>query len=148
VLLQTQPLNGTTNSARFTFTVASTGSQSYYAIYLGDTDFKGSSSSLLKRTVGKDRTSVLVAPVASPIVVNQTFNLNVQVTVLAPGASTLTGDLVTIKDNGKTVGTLTLDSTASATWTGLSYTASGTHSLSVLFPGDAERCRRLLRCSS
>jgi hypothetical protein len=136
--LETQPLNGTTNSASLTFVVASTGSHSYQAVYLGDTDFKSSTSSVLKRTVGKDKTSVSVMPITSPQAINQTFDLHVQVSVLAPGASILAGDQVTVKDNGKAIATLTLDSSGSATLPAISYTASGAHIISVLFPGDAD----------
>ena len=139
VALQTVPLNATTNSASYTFTVASTGSQSYQALYLGDSNFKTSNSSLLKRTVAKDKTSIAwVSPPTSPINVNFSFNLNVQVAVLAPGASTLTGDLVTIKDNGKAIGTLTLDGSGDATLTGLNYTAVGVHSLTAIYAGDPD----------
>ena len=112
---------------------------SYQAIYLGDSNFKTSNSSLLKRTVNKDKTSiVLTSTLASPMV-NQTFNLNVQVTVLAPGVSMLTGNLITIKDNGQVLTTtLSLDSSGDVTLPGLTYTAAGTHSLTAIYAGDAD----------
>ncbi len=133
----TVALNASSNAA-FTFTPTATGSHNYTAIYLGSTDFIGSTSAAKKLTVNKDKTAIQITSPApkSSISRNQTFNLDVQVSVIAPGADTLTGDLVTIKDNGKPIGTITLNSAGAGSLPGLSYTASGTHSLTALFAGD------------
>ena len=137
-LLGTAALDGN-SMASLTLTPAHVGKHAYKAVYSGDSNFKPSTSSGLGRTVSKDQTSITLTPtLASPIAVNQTFNLNVQVALLAPGASTLTGNLVTIKDNGKVLTILSLDGGGAASLPGLSYTAAGLHSLTAIYAGDAD----------
>jgi hypothetical protein len=137
-LLQTVPLDGS-SMASLTLTPATLGKQTFKAVYSGDGNFVVSTSSGLVRSVNKDRTMIALTPSqVSPIALNQTFNLDVQLSLLAPGAADLTGDLVTIKDNGKILTTLTLNSGGAATLPGLSYTAVGMHSLTVIFAGDAD----------
>ncbi len=131
-------LNGS-SSASLSFVPSATGSQNFQALYLGDTDFAASNSALLKRTVARDKSTILLtASQASPIALNQIFNIDVQVSLIAPGVSAITGDLVTIKDHGKLLGTLTLDSAGRGSLAGLSFTASGTHTLTALFAGDGD----------
>ena len=137
-LLGTAALDGN-SMASLTLTPASVGKHSFKAVYSGDGNFKPTTSSSLGRTVNRDKMSIALTPtVASPIAVNQTFNLNVQVAVLAPGISTLTGNLVTIKDNGKVLSTLSLDSGGLASLPGWSYTTAGMHSLTAIYAGDAD----------
>ncbi len=127
------------SSASLTLAGATLGKHTYKAVYSGDSDFNISTSSGLARTAAKDKSLVaLTATASSPVALNQTFNLDINVSLLAPGASTITGDMVTIKDNGKVLTTLNLDSSGDATLPGLSYSAPGTHSLTVVFAGDPD----------
>ncbi|HEY4328258.1 MAG TPA: FG-GAP-like repeat-containing protein, partial [Phycisphaerae bacterium] len=138
-LLQNVALSG--SSANWTFTPATIGSHSYKAVYSADGNFSASISAALARSVGKDKTSIqlmLEAPAASPMPHNQTFNLDILVTIIAPGSSSLATHVVTIKDNGKVLGTLNLDSDGVASLMGLTYTTSGSHSLTALYAGDAD----------
>jgi len=109
------------------------------AVYSGDTDFEGSTSSNAALAVGKDKTSVTLTPsVAGTIPHNQTFNLDVHVAVLAPGVSNVAGDSVVVMDGKKALGTLTLDGSGDATLPALSYSAAGAHTLTAVFEGDGD----------
>ena len=120
-------------------TPAIAGRHAYKAVYSGDGNFKTSASPALSRTVARDQTSIVLLPtLASPIAQNQTFNLTLHVALLAPGVSVLTGNLVTVKDNGKILTTLPLDSSGDAAVIGLSYSAPGAHTLSAIYAGDAD----------
>ncbi len=139
-LLQTIALNGN-SVATLTLTPSGVGKHSYKAVYSGDGDFIASTSSALSRTVAKDKTSIqlsLELPATSPILQNQTFNLDIHLTLIAPGASVVTGNPITIKDNGKILGVVNLDSNGDATLPGLSYTAAGSHSLTAIYLGDTD----------
>ena len=137
-LLGTASLDGS-SIASLTLTPATVGKHTFKAVYAGDSNFKSSTSPGLARAVNKDKTSILLVPTAaSPLAVNHTFSLNVTVATIAPGVSTLTGNQVTIKDHGKVLTTLSLDSGGTASLPGLSYTAAGTHSLTAIYAGDAD----------
>ena len=110
----TQAVNGST--ASFTILNPATGKHSYKAIYIDDSDvdFATSTSAAVSRTVAKDKTTLTLTPSTLSPIHNQTFNLNVHLSAIAPGAVTLTGEQVILKDNGKAIGTLTLDSNGDA----------------------------------
>ncbi len=115
------------------------GKNSFTAVYSGDTDFKTGTSPGLVRTINKDKSSIALTPsLVGAIVHNQTFNLSVHVALIAPGGGTLTGGLVTIKDNGKVLTTLNLDSDGDALLPGLTFSAPGTQSLTAIFAGNGD----------
>ncbi len=137
-MLEAVPLDGN-SIATLTLTPATLGSHSFKAIYVGDTNFKTSTSPAAARTVNKDKASItLTSTLPSPIPDNQTFNLNIHVSIVAPGTSNLTGILVTIKDNGKTLGTANLDSNGDAILPALSFSAPGMQTLTAVYAGDAD----------
>ena len=131
----TQAVNGST--ASFTLLNPTTGKHSYKAIYIDDSDvdFATSTSAAVSRTVAKDKTTLTLTPSTLSPIHNQTFNLSVHLSAISPGAVTLTGEQVILKDNGKAIGTLTLDSNGDALLN-RAYTTSGSHSLSAIFAGD------------
>ena len=131
---------GVDGSASLPPLVLGIGKHTLKAIYSGDANFKGSTSSNAAVAVNKDKTSVTLTPsVAGTIPANQTFNLNVHVAVIAPGAGNVAaGDLVTIMDGKKALGTLTLDGSGDATLPALSFSAGATHMLTAVFTGDVE----------
>ncbi len=140
-LLQSVTLINNSPTASWTFTPSAVGKHSYKAVYSSDANFITSTSSTLARTVAADKTALLLSlelPATSPIPRNQTFNLDVHLSLIAPGTAALTGDPVTIKDNGKLLGTVDLDGNGDATLPGVTYTAGGTHSLTASFAGDAD----------
>jgi hypothetical protein len=125
--------------ASLTLTPTTLGKHTFKVMYASHAEFLGSTSAAAARTVSRDKTLTTLTPsLASPIVHNQSFNLGVHVSVLAPGASDLTGDLITIKDNGKVLTMLNLDAGGNATLSALNYTSPGTHKLSVIYAGDLE----------
>jgi hypothetical protein len=70
--------------------------------------------------------------------VNQTFNLTVHVTVLAPGTAELIGTPITIKDNGKELAMIDLDDQGESSFTGVSFSAPGMHTLTAIYGGDPD----------
>ncbi len=132
-----QPLGTVTLSnatAAFTLTTPEAGPQQYQATYLPSPNFITSTSAIKKLTISKDKTSVhFTAPTAGTSIPRiQTFNLTVQAEVIAPGVASFGGSLVTVKDNGKPIGTITLNSAGAGTLTSQSFTSSGAHSLTAI----------------
>jgi uncharacterized repeat protein (TIGR03803 family) len=137
-LIGTATLDGN-SQATLTLDPGAVGKHTFKAFYFGDDNFKPSNSSGVSRTVNRDKTTTaLSSSIASPISTNQSFSLNVHVSVIAPGITALAGDFVTIKDNGKVLATLNIDSNGDASFTGFTYTASGTHNLVAIYSGDPE----------
>jgi hypothetical protein len=127
-------LNGS-SAATITLTPAA-GPHAFKAVYSGDANFKGSTSPNLTRAVGKDKTAIVLTPSnAGPIVHGTSIDLGIQVTVVLPGVNVPTGT-VTLKDGSKVLGTLTLDGAGSGTLVGVTFTASGVHSLTAVYAGD------------
>jgi hypothetical protein len=73
--------------------------------------------------------------VANPIPSGQTFNLTVQVTVVAPGVGTPTGSVV-FKEGTTTLGTVPLDNTGQAVLP-TSLATTGRHVITANYLGDA-----------
>jgi Bacterial Ig-like domain (group 3) len=124
--------------ASMTLSASVLGKHAYKAIYSGDGDFKASASPTLARAINRDAISIALTPSgAGPFAVNQTFNLNVHVAIVAPGSGDLVGFPITIKDNGKVLGMIDLDDNGNSSIMQFAYTASGTHSLTAIYGGDA-----------
>jgi hypothetical protein len=128
---------GTLNSsgvATLTTATLTGGSHSITAVYSGDTNFNGSTSTAVTQVVDKADGSIAATSSPNPSVYDQTVTFTITVSGVTGGA-TPTGT-VTIKDaSGNTVGTGTLNSEGVATITSSSLTA-GTHKLTVSYSGD------------
>ena len=117
-------------SATFNTSALTVGSHSITAVYSGDTNFSGSTSSVLTQTVNQASTTTAVVSATNPSVFGQSVMFTATVSVVAPGAGTPTGT-VTFKDGTTTLGTGTL-SAGSATFSTSSLTV-GSHSITAAY---------------
>lgn len=126
----------TLSSGKATFTISTlvVGGNSITATYDGDTEFNGSTSSILTQTVNKASTTTTLNVSANPSLVGQSLTFTATVTVVAPGVGTPTGT-VTFKDGATTLGTGTISGNA-ATFTTSSLTL-GSHSITAVYSGDS-----------
>ncbi len=125
----------TSGQATFITSSLSVGSHSVTATYGGDASFSGSTSSALTQSVNKASTSTSVRASPTPSILNQSVTFTATVTVLAPGAGTPTGT-VTFQDGATTIGTATLNGSASTTLSSSSLTV-GAHTITGQYNGDS-----------
>jgi hypothetical protein len=116
-------------SATFATSALSVGTHSITAVYGGDTNFAGSTSTSLSQVVGQASSTTALNAAPNPSAFGQSVTFTATVT-----ASTATGT-VTFKDGTATLGTGTL-SNGSATFT-TSTLATGNHSITAVYSGDA-----------
>src|SRR5207249_3909232 len=99
---------GTLSSGQATFTTSSisVSTHSITAVYGGDANLNGSTSSALSQTVSKANTTTsAVSSSANPSVSAQAVIFKATVSVVTPGAGTLTGT-ITFKDGDTTLGSM------------------------------------------
>jgi hypothetical protein len=111
------------------------GTHSITAQYAGSGAFNSSSSAPLSQTVNRAATRVTVTSSVDPAKVGQAVKFTAIVAVNAPGAGIPAGS-VTFLDKGKTLATVTLDATGTATFT-TSTLNQGAHQISVSYAGNA-----------
>lgn len=131
VVLGTSPLSGT--SATFSTSALSVGAHSITAVYGGDPNYNGSTSSILTQTVNKANTTTSVVSSNNPAGPTTSITFTATVNVVSPGAGTRTGS-VTFKDNGSTIGTGALSGNQATFTTTL---AIGSHPITATYEGDA-----------
>ncbi len=133
-VLGTNSLNG---SGVATFSISSLvlGSHSITAVYAGDANFTGSTSSVSTQVVNQDSTTSAVIGAPEPVAFSQLVNFTGTVTAAAPGAGTPTGTL-TFKDGSTTLGSVSLNGSGQATFS-ISSLALGSHAITVVYGGDA-----------
>src|SRR5712692_2442114 len=126
---------GTLNAgvATFASSTLALGAHSITAVYGGDTNFTGSTSSTLSQVVNQASTTTTVTSSANPSVFGQGVTFTATVAAVAPGSGTATGT-VTFKDGATTLGTGTL-SAGQATFATSSLTVA-THSITAVYGGD------------
>ena len=133
----TQIGTGTLNSsgvATFSTTTLSVATHSITAVYVGDTNFKTSTSTAVSQVVSQASTTSTVATSSATTLFGQGLTFTATIVPVSPGAGTPTGT-VTFKEGAATLGTGTLDSTGKATFT-TSSLPRGSHSITVVYPGD------------
>jgi hypothetical protein len=129
---QQAPVSLVNGVATFIVSTLGVGGHSVTATYSGDVNFTGSASTPATMTVARATPSVTLTVSAPSIGLGQTITLNVAVTGPA-GAPAPTG-LVTLLDDGNTIGTATLSGgTASLTVSSLH---AGTNNLTAVYSGD------------
>ncbi len=112
------------------------GPRLFTAVYVGDTNFSGSTSDGTGLTVGKDPavTTATSSTAANTSVFGQPVTLTATVAASAPGSGTPTGSVMFLE--GSTVlGTVTLDNNGVATLP-VSTLAVGDHTITVVYLGD------------
>jgi hypothetical protein len=114
------------------------GSRQIYAVYLGDTDFAGSTSATITQAVNQAATTAQVSTSASEIVSGQSITLTDSVSPVPPG-SFVTAPTGTLTLYDTFDGVTTLLSTlplGQSTVSFPSLTAVGVHSLYIVYSGD------------
>ena len=129
--LDTAMLSGGT--ATFTTSSLAAGTYSITAVYSGDSNFNGSTSTALVQVVNQDGTATVVTSSVNPSVATQAVTFTATVTASAPGSGTPTGS-VTFYDGSTPLDIVTLSGGSAAfTTTAL---ALGDHAISVGYGGD------------
>ncbi|HZV06696.1 MAG TPA: Ig-like domain repeat protein [Gemmataceae bacterium] len=131
-ILGTGKLSG--GVATFTASALSVGNHNITAVYGGDANDAGSTSSNLTQTVNQDGTTTSLTSSLNPSVSGQSVTFTATVSVVSPGAGTPSGT-VTFEDGSTTLGTGTL-SGGVATFTTSSLTV-GSHTITAVYSGDA-----------
>jgi hypothetical protein len=129
--------SGTLNAsgvATFATSSLSAGSHSITAVYGGDSNFSGSTSSVLPQIVTQAATSTALASSANPSAFGQQVTFTATVTP-ASGPGVPTGS-VAFKDGATTLGSGTLNASGVATFATSSLTAGG-HSITAVYGGDS-----------
>ena len=93
--------------ATFATSTLAIGAHTITAVYGGDTNFAGSTSSGVTQTVNKGATTTAVNATPNPSVFGASVTFTATVTVTAPASGTPSGT-VTFKDGATTLGTGTL----------------------------------------
>ena len=131
-----KPLSGSsafTATCQQTYNTVSAG-HSITAVYSGDTNTTGSTSSALSQVVNTAATTTTLSSGTNPSVFGQSVIFNVTVSTNAPGSGTPTGT-VPVKEGGTTVCTATL-SGGSGSCSSASLSVA-THSLAATYAGTA-----------
>jgi parallel beta-helix repeat protein len=129
------------DQASFTTTALSVSGSphSITAVYGGDTNDQGSTSSTLTQTVNQDSTTTTLSSSANPSVFGQAVTFTATVSANSPGAGTPIGT-VTFMDGATTLGTGTLavvNGQDQASFTTAALSVSGSpHSISAVYSGD------------
>jgi autotransporter-associated beta strand protein len=133
-ILGTNSLDG---SGVATFSISSLvlGSHSITAIYAGDANFTGSTSSISTQVVDQDSTTSAVIAAPEPVAFSQLVTFTGTVTAAAPGAGTPTGTL-TFQDGATTLGSASLNGSGQATFS-IASLALGSHAITVVYGGDS-----------
>ncbi len=123
-----------TGAATFTGAVASAGAASVIAVYGGDSDFTGSTSSAVTETVGPAATTTLLTSDTEPATYGQTVTFTATVAA-APGAWGVPTGTVSFLDASTQLSQATLDANGSATFT-TSSLVPGLHTIIAVYAGD------------
>ena len=130
--LGTAALSG--GSAAFSINSLAVGSHSITAVYGGDTNDNGSTSSSINQTVNKASTTIALSSPASSAKLGAAVTFTVTVNAVSPSAGTPTG-IVTFKNGTTTLGTATL-SNGKATFSTSSLPV-GIDSITAVYGGDS-----------
>lgn len=122
-------------NATFTTSALPVGSASITAVYGGSTNFGGSTSSTLTQTINKAGATMTLTSSLNPSKHNQSVTFTATVVANAPGTAIPTGT-VTFKDGGKTLGTVSLNTSGVAGFTS-SKLSPGTHNITAMYGGSA-----------
>jgi hypothetical protein len=120
-------------SASFSTSSLTVGSHTITAVYAGDGNFSGATSSGASQTVNKGATATALVASPSPSKAGQAVTFTATVTATSPASGTPSGT-VTFKDGASTLGTGTLNGSGIATFT-TSSLSSGGHTIKASYRG-------------
>ena len=132
-MLATVALTGSDTASYSTSTLA-VGGHPVTAVYSGDANDVGSTSSVLNQVVNPDSTHVALTVSNTTPVVGQKVTLKATVTVLPPGTGTATGS-VTFYEGSTALGTATLASGVASLL--VPFTTAGPGSVTAVYSGNA-----------
>ena len=132
-VLATGTLN-TSAIATYSTSALGAGNHSITAVYNGDTNDQGSSSSTLPQTVIQASTTTRLTSSRNPSVYGQAVTITATVAAVSPGGGTPTGT-VTFKDGATVLGIGALDAGGRATFTTSSLRV-GNHSITAVYSGN------------
>ena len=121
-------------NATFSSSLLARGSHGITAVYGGDTNFAGSSSSSVNQVISQPATSTALTAFPNPLNVGQTVTFTATVTVTA-GGGTPTGTVIFL-DGPTTLGTGVLSPLGTTTLS-TSSLAAGSHTVTASYGGDA-----------
>jgi hypothetical protein len=122
--------------ATFSTTTMAVGSHTITAIYSGGPRYTASQVNDAPQVVNKDASHTVLTSFPNPAVFGQVVSFTVIVRSVPLGSGTPTGT-VTFLDGTKTLGSMTLDSTARATFSTASL-SRGNHAINVNYSGDTK----------
>jgi hypothetical protein len=120
--------------ATFSTTTLAVGSHTITALYSGNADYTASQVNNAPQVVNKDASHTVLTSFPNPAVFGQVVTFTVIVRSVPLGSGTPTGT-VTFLDGSRTLGSMTLDSTARATFSTASL-SRGNHAINVNYSGD------------
>jgi hypothetical protein len=129
---------GSLNSSGIaTLTVSSLGqgSHSVTAIYSGDADFNGSSSTPINQVISAAGTAVILSSSADPATFGTAVTLSAAVADASAGSTGTPTGTVIFKDGSTTLGTETLNGGVATV--AINSLAGGSHSITAIYSGDA-----------
>ena len=129
--------SGTVDSAghaSFSTTALSVGSHTITAVYSGDGNFTGSTSSAVTNTVAKGGTTTSLGSAPNPSVIGQNVTFTATVTVTPPAAGTASGT-VSFQDAGTAIGSGAVDSAGHASFSTTALSV-GSHTITAVYSGD------------
>lgn len=128
---------GATGNAALSVLMLSPGDHAITAVYAGDSNSTGSTSATMHQIIQSSlgTTMTTLSTSADPALIGQNVTLTASVALASSGTTFPTGT-VTFVEGGTTLGTATLDSTGTATWS-TSGLASGTHNICARYSGDS-----------
>jgi large repetitive protein len=130
-----QPVVGGTASCDVVY--ADAGSHAITVISTGDSNFTGSTSSVLTQTVNPAATSTLLASSVNPSVAGQTVTFTATVNVTAPGSGSPTGT-VAFLDGGVPIAGCPAQALAGGTaMCAVSFDTAGASGITAVYGGDA-----------
>jgi hypothetical protein len=126
-------------SATCTTSSLSVGTHSLTAVYNGDTNFIASTSGPVTESVGQAATFATLTADFNPAVAGQTVTFTASILVTPPGAAVVAATgAVTFRDGGVTIpGCSTVGLSSSAASCTTSSLATGSHSITASYNGDA-----------
>jgi PhoPQ-activated pathogenicity-related protein len=133
-VLATVTLNG--GKANFSTTALAIGGHSISVVYSGDSNFSGSTSSVLTQTVNQASTTSKVTASVNPSVYGQNVTFTATVSAVSPGTGTPTGS-VEFLDGSTVLQTVPLNASGKATYATNALSVGG-HSITVSYSGDTD----------
>jgi hypothetical protein len=122
--------------ATYVTAILGVGTHNLTAVYAGDANFIGSASTTHTLSVGKATTATTVTSAVNPAALGDAVTLSIKVTPTFGSTLPLAGQVVTILDGTRVLGTRTLTSAGTTAYAtrGL---AVGPHNITVVFGGDS-----------